>query len=107
LSQGVFLPVNTPARLSATPMAGFIFVGWRGDTVATPPVLDVVMRKGYDFQARFIAELVVPMPDASTDLLGLPRLSQAQREYLDELGNRNGVYDVGDLLAMHRREHPQ
>ena len=102
-SLGVFLQVSTPVRLSATPLPGFTFVGWRGDTVATPPVLDLVMRKGYDLEARFVAEVAVPVADASNHLLGLPRLTQAQRDYLDELGNRNGVYDVGDLLALHRR----
>jgi uncharacterized repeat protein (TIGR02543 family) len=101
--QGVYLPFGTPVRLAATPLPGFTFVGWRGDTVATGTVLDIVMRKGYDLEARFVEELTIPAGDAATDLLGVPRLSQAQRDYLDELGNRNGLYDVGDLLALHRR----
>ena len=44
----------------------------------------------------------VATADAASDLLGTPTLSDAQRVYLDELGNRNGTFDVGDLLAMYR-----
>ena len=103
LAQGIYLQETVPVRLIATPTTGFIFVGWRGDTVATNPVLDLVMRKGYDLEARFAAEVFIPPADATADLLGAPRLTPAQRSYLDELGNRNGGYDVGDLLALYRR----
>ena len=104
LAQGVFLSEGTPVTLTATTPGGTIFTGWRGDTVATDPVLQLGMRKGYDVEARFIAQLVVPPADAVSDLLGTPRLSDPQRLYLDELGNRNGILDVGDLLAMYRRQ---
>ena len=103
LSQGIFLPQGIPVRLTATPDPGFIFVGWRQDTVATAPVLDLVMRKGYDLEARFASETLIPPADAISDLLGTPRLIPSQRAYLDDLGNRNGAYDVGDLLALFRR----
>jgi M6 family metalloprotease-like protein len=103
LSQGVFLAEGTPVALTAVTPAGTIFTGWRGDTVATAPELQLTMRKGYDLEARFVAEVSVGPTDAVSDLLGTPKLSDAQRIYLDELGNRNGIYDVGDLLAMYRR----
>lgn len=103
LSQGIFLSEGTPVTLTAVTPAGTIFTGWRGDTVATAPVLQLTMRKGYDLEARFVTEVDVIATDAVSDLLGTPRLNDAQRTYLDELGNRNGVYDVGDLLAMYRR----
>ena len=103
LSQGVFFADGAPITLTAVAPAGTVFVGWRGDTVATAPVLQLAMRRGYDLEARFITQVSVGTEDAVTDLLGTPRLSDAQRLYLDELGNRNGLYDVGDLLAMYRR----
>ena len=103
LRQGVYLAENIPVRLTAAPAPGFIFVGWRGDTVATPPVLDVVMRKGYDLEARFVQEVSIAPLEAVGDLLGTPTLTPAERSYLDELGNRNGLYDVGDLLALYQR----
>jgi hypothetical protein len=99
----VYLAENIPVRLTAAPAPGFIFVGWRGDTVATPPVLDVVMRKGYDLEARFVQEVSIAPLQAVGDLLGTPTLTPAERSYLDELGNRNGLYDVGDLLALYQR----
>jgi hypothetical protein len=33
-------------------------------------------------------------------------LSDDERAYLDQTGNRNGRYDVGDFRAYYRREHP-
>ena len=103
LRQGVYLAENIPVRLTATPAPGFIFVGWRGDTVATPALLDLVMRKGYDLEARFVPELTIFPLEAVNALLGGAPLAPAVQSYLDELGNRNGLYDVGDLLALYQR----
>ena len=61
------------------------------------------MNRGYDLEARFLAVVQVAAGDAVSDLLGTPKLSDVQRTFLDQLGNRNGVFDVGDLLAMYRR----
>lgn len=103
LAQGVYFSQGTHVTLTASAPPGFLFLGWRGpDTVATGPTLDLTLTRGYDLEARFIAQVQVPSADAISDLLGVPKLSDAQRTYLDELGNRNGVFDVGDLLAMFR-----
>jgi M6 family metalloprotease-like protein len=102
LVQGIYLQEAVPVRLTAAPAPGFIFVGWRGDTVSTGKSLDLVMRKGYDLEARFVPEVVIAPANATSDLLGTPTLTPAQRAYLDELGNRNGAFDVGDLLALYR-----
>jgi hypothetical protein len=88
--------------LTAATPTGFLFVGWRGDTVATAPTLELTLTRGYDLEALFIPQVQVAFADAVSDLLGTPTLSDAQRVYLDELGNRNGMFDVGDLLAMYR-----
>jgi len=103
LSLGIFLPVGAAVTLTANPLPGFVFAGWRGDTVATNTVLQLTMGKGYDLEARFVALVPVLEADAIADLLGTPRLTDIQRTFLDELGNRNGALDVGDLLAMLRR----
>jgi M6 family metalloprotease-like protein len=103
LGQGVFLTEGVPVTLTAQIPPGATFVGWRGDTVATAQALQLTMSKGYDLEARFITQLNVVAADAVSDLLGTPKLSDEQRSYLDELGNRNGIFDVGDLLAMYRR----
>jgi hypothetical protein len=103
LTQGVFLAEGSAVTLTAVTPQGSIFSGWRGDTVATTPVLSLTMRRGYDLEAHFVAQVNVAATDAVSDLLGALKLSDAQRSYLDELGNQNGIFDVGDLLAMYRR----
>ena len=103
LTTGVFLAEGQPVTLTATPAQGFIFAGWRGDTVSVNPGLQLTMRKGYDLEARFVTAVAVVAADAVSDLLGTPKLSNDQRTFLDELGNRNGILDVGDILAMFRR----
>src|SRR5262249_51447725 len=103
LTQGVFLAEGSAVTLAAITPQGSIFSGWRGDTVATSAVLNLTMHHGYDLEAHFVALVNVVATDAVSDLLGSPKLSDAQRNYLDELGNQNGIFDVGDVLAMYRR----
>jgi M6 family metalloprotease-like protein len=104
LAQGVFLDEGASITLTATPGQGSLFAGWRGDTVATGSTLQLSMGKGYDLEARFVAIVAVSVQDALQDILGRTTLSIDQRNYLDELGNRNGLFDVGDLLALYRRQ---
>jgi M6 family metalloprotease-like protein len=104
LSQGSFFNEGAQVTLTASPAQGFLFAGWRGDTVTTGTTLQLTLAKGYDIEARFVAVVAVSTQDAVDDVLGRTTLSVDQRVYLDELGNRNGVYDVGDLLALYRRQ---
>lgn len=103
LSAGVFLTEGVPVTLTAAPAQGSVFAGWRGDTVAVSPTLQLTMRKGYDLEARFVTAVPVIAADALSEVLGTPKLTDLQRTFLDELGNRNGILDVGDILAMFRR----
>jgi hypothetical protein len=41
---------------------------------------------------------------AAGDLLGNPHLTPEQERALDQAGNRNGRFDVGDYLALLDRE---
>lgn len=104
LSQGVFFNEGAQVSLTATPGQGFMFAGWRGDTVTTGATLQLTLVKGYDVEARFVSIVAVSVQDALQDVLGRGTLSVDQRTFLDELGNRNGVFDVGDLLALYRRQ---
>lgn len=97
---GAFLAEGTAVTLTAHPAPGFTFVGWQTDTVATGTTLTLGMARPYDVTAVYLAEMQIPVQDATDDLLGVPKLSVAQRDYLDQLGNRNGGYDVGDYLAL-------
>jgi len=42
----------------------------------------------------------VTLADAVDQLLGAQRLSNEQRRYLDQEGNADGAYNLGDLLAL-------
>ena len=100
---GIFVPSGTPVTLTATPGAGSAFVGWRGDTTASTTSLTLPMGHPYDVEASFLIDVQVPVADATTEILGTAKLTVEQRAFLDQLGNRNGVYDVGDFLALLKR----
>ena len=99
-ASGNFFAAGTTVTLSAAPRTGFFFGGWTGDSVSADPVMALKMHRPYNLIATFIAEQVIPVQDATDELLGSPRLTEAQRGYLDQLGNRNAGYDVGDYLAL-------
>ncbi|MHB1329252.1 MAG: M6 family metalloprotease domain-containing protein [Gemmatimonadales bacterium] len=96
---GDFLPAGTPVTVTAAPQAGSLFVGWRGDTVATNPTITLPMGRPYDLEASFVTQVAVAVQAATAEILGTVSLSAEQRNFLDLLGNRNGIYDVGDYLA--------
>ena len=52
--------------------------------------------------ARFIPQ--PPAGVAAGDLLGNPHLTPEQKSALDQAGNHNGRFDVGDYLALLDRE---
>lgn len=103
LAEGTFLANGTPARVVAVPAAGAEFVSWRGDTVSTRLVLDLTMHRPWSVTAEFVRPVPVDAVVATRALLGGAALSGPATAYLDTTGNRNGVYDVGDLLAWLRR----
>ena len=100
---GVFVSEGTPVVVTAAPLAGSLFIGWRGDTTIATPTITVPMRRPYDLEASFIVELQVPVADATAEILGTAKLTSDQKQFLDQLGNRNGLYDVGDYLALLKR----
>jgi hypothetical protein len=100
LTEGVFIAEGTPVTLTAAPIPGMVFVGWQTDTVATGNTLTLPMKHPYDVTAVYLVNMVIAVQDATDDLLGTPKLDFTQRDFLDQLGNRNGGYDVGDYLAL-------
>jgi hypothetical protein len=100
---GFFVPAGTPVTLTAAPLAGATFVGWRGDTTSATAAITLPMGRPYDLEASFLTTLQISVDDATTEILGSPVLSQEQRVFLDQLGNRNGLFDLGDYLALLRR----
>lgn len=103
LTQGFYVPEGVLVTLTATDAPGLVFNGWVGDTVSSAKVLKLPMGRAFDLVASFVGEVTVTATEAVSELLGAGTLSGAQRVYLDALGNRNGVYDLGDYLALIRR----
>ena len=103
IGDGTFIASGTSTRIAAVPAGGAEFVSWRGDTVSAQPMLDLAMHRPWSVTAEFVTPVAVDPVIATRALLGGNALSGSATAYLDTTGNRNGVYDVGDLLAWLRR----
>lgn len=103
ISTGVYLAEGSRVTLRAAPQAAAVFAGWTGDTTATRDTLTVVMQHPFDLTAKFVAVQSVVLGSAADALLGTTVLLPEQAAYLDAIGNRNGVYDLGDFLAATNR----
>lgn len=100
LQQGVGVTPGTVVTLTAVPAAtGHRFVGWTGDTTSTDSSLVLTMNRNWVLSAQFSYTAPFSTASAASDLLGVPSLSSAQRTLLDQQGNNNGTYDLGDFLA--------
>jgi hypothetical protein len=95
--------VGGVVTLTATADPGSLFAGWSGVAACTSaPACDVTVSQETAVTARFIPQ--PPAGVAAGDLLGKPHLTGEQLQALDQAGNRNGRFDVGDYLALLDRE---
>jgi hypothetical protein len=89
--------------LTAAAGSGFLFAGWGGaPACSTEPSCAVTVGAETAVTARFIPQ--PPAGVAAGNLLGSPHLTPEQVHALDQAGNRNGRFDVGDYLALLDRE---
>lgn len=100
LTAGAFVVENTPVTVTLTLGAGETFNGWTGDTVTANATVVLPMNRGYILTANVLATVTVATDDAVQDILGTPTLTAQQKTFLDQLGNTNGIYDLGDFLAF-------
>ncbi len=103
VTTGRYFDVGATLRLDVQATPGVEFLGWRGDSVAAQTSLDLMVQRPYDLIADFVSVAAIDVARATRALLGGPVLDTTTRQYLDAIGNRNGGYDVGDLLAWLRR----
>jgi hypothetical protein len=57
------------------------------------------MQRPFDLMANFVDVNEVSLNQAVDALFGTAALGQNEAMYLDAVGNRNGVFDLGDFLA--------
>jgi len=95
---GAFIPSGRAVTLTATAGAGNSFSGWSGDTTTSNTVVVLPMGRPYTVTANFLGALTTA--NVVAQLLGPTQpLTTAQIQYLDQHGNNNGVFDLGDFLA--------
>jgi M6 family metalloprotease-like protein len=96
-SSDTLIAEGTQIQLTATPTAGFSFAGWSGDTVSTNAAITLRMGRPYTVRAVSLAPLITA--DVVSQLLSGTGLAAQDTLDLDQLGNANGRFDVGDFLA--------
>lgn len=101
---GAFVQEGVPVTLTATPNTAETFIRYQGDTTTTNPVLVLPMGRPYSLAAVFTNAVTIVTQDAVNSLLGAacaqnPCLNSQQLTYLDQSGNNDGVYNLGDFLA--------
>jgi M6 family metalloprotease-like protein len=102
VASGSFFAAGTSVRLTATDTSSAtVFLSWAGDTVTKTNPITVPMGRPYTVRAVFLAPLNAA--DVVAQLLnGTGPLTTQQLQDLDQLGNTNGRFDVGDFLAWAR-----
>jgi M6 family metalloprotease-like protein len=103
LKAGVYLTEGSQVSLQVAPQPDAVFVGWSGDTTATSDTLTLPIRHPFDLMANFVAVQDVVLTSAADALFGTSALRSEEAAYLDAVGNRNGVYDLGDFLSASDR----
>lgn len=94
-----FVAEGTPVTLTANDTSAVrTFQGWAGDTVTKNTSVTLPMGRPYTVRAVFLETFNTA--DVVAQLLnGTSSLTAAQLSDLDQLGNNNGIFDLGDFLA--------
>ena len=88
---------STQVTLTASAQFGSTFGGWGGDAcMGTALTCTFTMSAAATVSVNFISHSV---HDLALALTGGFTLAPNERDGFDRLGNRNGGYDLGDLLA--------
>ena len=94
-TNGSFFAAGDSVTLTATAAAGQTFLGWSGDMTAGAATLKLLMTRPFAVTANFAAA-----SDVVNQLLsGTSVVAPAALQVLDQLGNNNGRFDLGDLVA--------
>jgi large repetitive protein len=94
-------PQGTALTLTADPTGGSTFGGWAGACAGTQPTCALVLNAAAQATARFNPPR--PAAELALALLGSLTLSADEQRELDRFGNKDGVFNLGDLLALMSR----
>ena len=100
-ASGCSTPVTEGAAvtLTADPQGGSVFAGWTGDGCSGVSLTcTLTLSQTRTIVARFTAPR--PGRDVAMALLGGAPLDAEERAQLDRFGNKDGVFNLGDLLAL-------
>jgi hypothetical protein len=89
---------GTAVTLIADPTGGSTFDGWTGDCSGAQPACAIVVNADVRATPRFVAPR--PAAELAQALLGSLTLSSAEQRELDRFGNKDGTFNLGDLLAL-------
>jgi hypothetical protein len=94
-----FVADGTPVTVTAADTSSTrTFQGWAGDTVTKNLTITLPMSRPYSVRAVFLETFSTAQVVAQL-LNGSSTLTPAQLADLDQLGNNNGGFDLGDFLA--------
>jgi subtilisin family serine protease len=99
----IYSPTNTPLPAETLPLIALEFESEGPSSIgssASPFQLTQIL--GVNAAGTPVYPGINPML-AVQELLGTPLLDNAQKSQLDRRGNRDGVYNLGDLLALLHR----
>ncbi len=92
---GTLLAEGDTLTLTASRGPGQSFIGWSGDSTASGAVLKLTMTRPFSEVANF-----APTDSVISQLLtGAGAITPAVLSLLDQVGNRNGRFDLGDFVA--------
>ena len=89
---------GTEVTLTADPTGGSTFGGWSGGCSGTQSTCLVTMNATTHTTARFVAPR--PAAELALALLATTPLPAAEEQELDRFGNKDGTFNLGDLLAL-------
>jgi hypothetical protein len=101
---GVLVQEGLAVTLTATPGSNGSFIRWQGDTSATSPTLVLPMERPYSLTPVFSGSVTIVTHNAVNALLGVscgnaPCLTSEELTFLDQAGNNDQAYNLGDFLA--------
>ena len=91
---------STPVTVTVSAASGSTFAAWTGACSGTDTTCSVVMNADASVGTTFVSDASITLSVLARSLPGSGTLLAPElQRHLDAYGNRNGRYDIGDVLA--------